>query len=142
MRGDQADMRLRLRITLPSRWFGDVAPVLDSILSGLASTWSGLYDFLQFVIQQSRVSTATGNFLELAAQDYLSDTFLRRRNETDPDYRSRLEIAMSRLRATRPAIIAAAASAGYSLQIFEPAQPSSTGAYNEPCGLEGVMHLD
>ncbi len=135
MIGDPTDMRQRLRMTLPARWFSDVAPVLDGLLSGFALAWSSLYDLLQNVITQSRVSTATGNFLSLAAQDYLSDSFLRRPNETDTDYRSRLLVAMRRQRATRPAVVAAAASAGYALSIFEPAQPASTGAYNIPFGL-------
>ena len=135
MTGDQADMLQRLRLTLPARWFGDVAPVLNGILAGFASAWANLHDLLLYVVSQSRIATATGSFLELAAQDYLSDLFSRRPAETDASYRGRLILAMARPRATRPAIVAAAASAGYTLSIFEPAQPASTGAYNVASGL-------
>ena len=135
MTGDQTDMRQRLRLTLPARWFGDVAPVLDGILSGFAAGWASLYDLLQFVILQSRITTATDNFLESAAADFLSDAFPRRQNEHDTSYRGRLLLALRRRRATRPAIIDAAAAAGFSVAVFEPAQPASTGAYNVPLGL-------
>ena len=135
MTGDQADMRQRLRLTLPGRWFGDVAPVLDGLLSGFASAWTGLYALLHYVITQSRVATATDDFLEMAARDFLSDPLPRRPNETDADYRRRLLLAIRRLRVTRPAIVAAADAAGYTLRIFEPAQPASTGAYNVPARL-------
>lgn len=135
MIGDLADMRRRLRLTLPSGWFADVAPILDGVLSGFASAWVGFYDLLQYVTTQTRVKTATGDFLGLAARDYLSDVFPRRSAESDTDYRDRLFQAMARVRATRPAIVAGAAAAGYTVTIFEAAQPGDTGAYNVPAGL-------
>lgn len=135
MNGDLADMRRRLRLTLPTGWFADTAPVLDGVLSGFAAAWVGLYDLLQNVVLQTRVKTATGEFLALAARDYLSDSFLRRSNEADADYRNRLLQAMGRTRATRPAIVAAAGAAGYTIEIFEAAQQGDTGAYNVPNGL-------
>ena len=135
MIGDIDDIRRRIRLTLPTRWFGDVAPILDGVLSGLAAMWSTLYQLLLFVVQQSRMKTATGQFLEMAGRDYLSDDFWRRPNEADEDYRVRLLVALQRSRATRPAIIAAAASAGYTLSVFEAAQPADTGAYNVPTRL-------
>ena len=64
----------------------------------------------------------------LAAQDFLSASFPRRLNENDDDFRSRLLQAIGRTRATKPAIIAAAAAAGYKVSIFEAAQPGDTGA--------------
>lgn len=120
MTGDQADFRQRLRLTLPTRWFADAAPVLDGILLGFAASWSSLYSFLQFVIGQSRVKTASDEFLDLAAQDFLSPQLPRRPNETDDVYRIRLLAALRRSGATRPAIVDAAAAAGYTAQIFEP----------------------
>lgn len=135
MIGDQADITHRLRLTLPTRWFADVAPILDGILSGLAAGWTGFYQLIQFVIQQSRLHTASGQFLDLASKDFLSNDFTRRLQEDDSSYRSRLLVALQRLQATSPAVIAAAAAAGYTLTVFEAAQPSSTGAYNVPAGL-------
>ncbi len=69
MKGDVADVVGRLRLALPRRWFGDTAPVLDSLLAGLASGWAGLYALLNEVRQQSRMVTATEQFLDLAAAD-------------------------------------------------------------------------
>ena len=135
MTGDLQDIQQRLRLTLPTRWFGDVAPILDGILSGLASGWTGLYQLIQFVIQESRLKTASDQFLDLAAIDFLSSSFLRRGQENDSSFRSRLLTALQRQQATRLAINTAAAAAGYSLSVFEPAQPFSTGAYNVPAGL-------
>ena len=135
MIGNLADMLKRLRLTLPTGWFADSAPILDGVLSGFAAAWVILYNLLRDVITQIRVKTATGNFLELAAQDYLSDVFPRRSGESDGDYRGRLLPAMGRVRATRPSIIAAAAAAGYTVSIFEAAQPGDTGAYNICSGL-------
>ena len=90
---------------------------------------------MQFVVQQSRVRTASGEFLDMAAQDFLSDVFPRRGQEADVSYRARLLTAMQRSQATRPAVVAAAASAGYTITVFEAAQPISTGAYNVPSSL-------
>lgn len=135
MTGDEVDIRQRLRMTLPARWFSDIAPVLDGILSGLAAGWATLYTLLKYVRLQTRVVTITDGFLELAAQDFLSAPFPRRPDENDSGYRLRLLLAMRRERVTRAAIVKVAADAGFALSIFEPAQPSSTGAYNVPLGL-------
>lgn len=130
MIGDVTDFRKRLRLGLPARWFDDDAPILDGLLSGFASAWAGFYDLLEFTRRQSRLRTASGSFLEIGARDYLSDDFPRRANETDDEFRGRLLNALQRTRGTRSAVRAAAAAAGYSLSIFEPAQPGDTGAYN------------
>ena len=135
MTGDQIDMRHRLRLTLPARWFGDVAPILDGILLGFGSAWATLYQLLQFVIGQSRIKTATDVFLDMAAQDFLGDSLPRRPQEGDISYRTRLQAAMRRQQATRAAIVDAAYAAGYEVTIFEPAQPVNTGAYNVSSGL-------
>ncbi len=135
MTGDVQDMRARLRLTLPSHWFADVAPVLDGLLAGFSSSWAALYGFLQLVRAQTRVGTAVEQFLDLAATDFFGARFSRRPGETDDAFRPRLQRAMLREHATRAALIAAAEEAGYTLQIFEPAQPSDTGVYNLPSGL-------
>lgn len=135
MIGDIDDIRGRLRRTLPGRWFSEVAPVLDGVLAGLSAGWSSLHQLLQFVIQQSRVGTATGPFLEMAGEDFLSGGFPRRSGEDDEAYRKRLLVAFQRPRATRQAVIATAASAGYTIDVFEAARPGDTGVYNNPSCL-------
>lgn len=135
MTGDQNDMWQRLRLTLPTRWFADSAPVLDGLLTGLGAAWSSLYGLLQFAILQSRMATATQDFLDMAACDFFGATIVRRTGETDDVFRARLRRAMQRLRATRSSLADAASEAGFTVSIFEPARPADTGAYNVPVGL-------
>ncbi len=135
MTGDGEDILRRLRLTLPVHWFGDVAPVLDALLSGLSGAWSALYTLLDFVKTQSRVGSATGDFLDLAATDFFGADFARRYQESDPSLRPRLLRAMRRERATRAALVDAALEAGFTAKVFEPAQPYDTGAYNVSAGL-------
>ena len=135
MMGDAEDMRQRLRLTLPSHWFSDVAPVLDGMLAGLSIVWAGLYDLLQFVRLQSRIQSATAEFLDLVATDFFGSGLARRAQEADDTFRSRLQRAMRRERATRAALIDVATEAGFSVRIFEAAQPTDTGVYNTCSGL-------
>ena len=135
MIGDQDDIKRRLRLTLPTHWFGDTAPVLDGLLAGFGVVWSGLYQLLQFTVTQSRAKTATDSFLDLAALDFFGKSLTRRKAEKDGPWRARLGRAALRHRATREALIDAATEAGFSLKIFEAARPADTGAYNVPAGL-------
>ena len=73
MTGDQQDMMARLRTVLPTRWFPDSAPVLDGLLSGLASGWSWAYQQLQYVKAQTRIATATDVWLDIIANDYFGN---------------------------------------------------------------------
>lgn len=135
MIGDAEDMRQRLRLTLPSHWFADSAPVLDGLLAGFSVAWTGLYNLLQFVRLQSRIQSATAGFLDLAATDFFGIGVSRRAQETDVPFRSRLQRAMLRQRGTRAALIDAASEAGFAVRIFEAAQPADTGVYNTCSGL-------
>jgi len=133
MTGDQDDMRSRLRLTLPNRWFADVAPVLDGVLAGLGAAWAGLYGLLGLVRLQSRLLTATAGFLDLSAQDLFGGRLPRRAGEADDAFRARIGRALHRGRATRAALLAAAAEEGAgTVRVFEPAQPRDTGVYGGP----------
>ena len=135
MIGDSPDMQQRLRLTLPTHWFADVAPVLDGLLAGLSVAWSSFYALLQLVKIQSRLATATDDFLDLAAVDFFGNAVARRTSETDAVFRARLLRAMRRERATRTSLADAASEAGFTVTIFEAARPADTGAYNVPAGL-------
>ena len=135
MTGDLQDFKARLRLTLPGNWFADSAPVLDGLLTGMSAAWVILYDLLGFVRQQTRIGTAAKAFLDLAAVDFFGTMLKRRSSESDDALRGRLRSAMRRERATRASIIDAAAQAGYSVWVFEPARPADTGAYNVAAGL-------
>ena len=131
--GDAEDMRARLRLALPDRWFADSAPVLDGLLTGLGTAWAGLYALLGAVRLQSRRLTATGGFLDLSAQDLFGGRLPRRFNEADDAFRARIGHALHRDRGTRAGLLDAAAQAGTGpVQVFEPAQPRDTGAYGGP----------
>ena len=132
MKGDAADMAARLRLGLPRRWFADQAPVLDGLLAGLASGWAGLHALLQEVRQQARLATATGGFLDLAAADLFGGTLGRRDGEADDAFRARIGRALHRERVTRAGLVDAAAEAGSTALVFEPARPGDTGVYRRP----------
>ncbi len=133
MIGDGDDMRSRIRLALPDRWFGDVAPVLDGLLTGLGAAWAVLHGALAVVRAQSRRLTATGGFLDLSAQDLFGGRLPRRANEADDVFRARIGRALRRSRATRAALLDAAMEVGASpIRVFEPAQPRDTGAYGGP----------
>ena len=132
MIGDIADMQARLKRVLPARWFGDVTPILDGLLAGLGSSWADLFTLLNIVRQQSRIKTATAQFLDGAGQDFFGDRLIRRAGEADLAYRARLLQALGRSRATRAAVIDAAAAAGGAAVVFEPGQPRDTGVYGGP----------
>jgi hypothetical protein len=133
MIGDQDDMRSRLRLALPSRWFADTAPVLDGVLAGLGAAWAGLHGLLGLVRVQSRLLTSTEGFLDLSAQDLFGGRLPRRAGEADGSFRARIGRALHRGRATRAALLAAAAEEGAgAMRVFEPAQPRDTGVYGGP----------
>lgn len=137
--GDQDDMRSRIRLALPDRWFGDVAPVLDGLLSGLGAAWAVLHGALAVVRRQSRRLSATGGFLDLSAQDLFGGRLPRRYPEPDDAFRARIGRALRRDRATRAGLLDAAMEAGAGpARVFEPAQPRDTGAYGGPNLAWGV----
>jgi hypothetical protein len=128
--GDQPDMLRRLRGALPSSWVPDGAPVQDALLSGTASAWSWLYQLIQFVRQQARITTASGSFLDSISQDFFCARLQRFVNEGDLQYRSRIKAELLRPRATRTAIIRALTElTGRTPKVFEPANAMDTGGY-------------
>lgn len=135
MTGDKADFVQRLKGVLPSRWFPDSAPVLDGLLSGLASGWSWLYGLLDTVRQQARISTANGIFLDMIAADFLESRLVRRSAQTDADFRVVITRELVRERGTRAAVVSSVRDlTGCMPAIFEPARSSDTGGYGG-CGI-------
>lgn len=135
MIGDTDDFVKRLKAVLPSRWFPDRSPILDGVLTGLASACAWLYGLLGFVRQQARIETASGIWLDVIAADFFGQGMSCRPAQLDDDFRASIRRELVRERGTRAAVIAALADlTGRKPVIFEPARASDTGGYG---GLHG-----
>lgn len=135
MVGTTQDMLARLKAVLPAGWFPDTTPVLDGVLSGLAAAWSFLYGQLSYVARQTRVSTATDMWLDLAAQDFFGLRLQRRNAEQDDAFRLRIQQELKRERGTRAAVVAALADlTGRVPLVFEPARTTDTGGWGTALG--------
>lgn len=128
--GDQPDMLARLKAVLPSSWFPVIAPVKEALLSGIGWMQAQNFALLAYVKQQSRVSTATDVFLDIAARDYTGTDVTRRLQESDASFRARLLAALLPTAATRAALLMRLTTlTGTAPHLFEPTQPMDTGAY-------------
>lgn len=135
MGGDITGMLARLKMVLPARWFADASPVLDALLTGLASTWAGLFALLEAVRLQSRIASASGVFLDIAALDYFPGALPRRVAEADVAYSVRIRNNLLSPRATRASVVQALVNlTGRNPVVFEPRNPADTGGYNVNLG--------
>jgi hypothetical protein len=139
MVGDPPDIISRIKAVLPARWFPDTTPVLDTVLTGLATAWSALYALLAAVQLQSRIATATGQFLDGASADFFGTRLPRRMAEPDASFRIRIHQELARDHATRAAIAAIVTDlTGNEPVIFEPSRTTDTGAYGAPAFAYGT----
>jgi hypothetical protein len=130
MIGSVPDIINRLMAVLPKRWFAEQTPNLTSILRSIATPWAWLYGVTNYVILQTRISTATDSWLDFVSLDYFGDKLNRRADESDSNYRKRISAALLREAATRSAVSAGLeALVGSKPTIFEPAKPMDTGSY-------------
>jgi len=99
-------------------------------LACIAAPWSWLYSLIKFTVQQTRISTATDEWLDLIAHDYFGRALDRDNGEPDNPYRQRILRALVRGAATRTAInLALENLTGAPPRIFEPANTGDTGGY-------------
>jgi hypothetical protein len=135
MRGDVTDISERLRAVLPARWFADQTPNLDAILTCIATPWAWLYGLAQYVISQTRLTSASGQWLDLIASDFFGDLLRRDVAEVDSSYRSRIQWELIHEAATRSAVTENVRhQTGFLPQIFEPGNAADTGAYGSAAG--------
>jgi hypothetical protein len=138
MIGDQTDFQRRLIAVLPTSWFPNSTPILNTLLGSLGAAWSLIYDLLRYVRSQTRITTASGIWLDLAAWDFFGWRLRRRQNESDNALRLRVMLDMFRERATRSAVESALWDlTGRAPLIFEPARTSDTGGYTSSAGEGG-----
>lgn len=138
----------RLQGLLPTGWFNDDTPVLDALTLGMGALWAGLIGLIDTVRAQTRIATASGVFLDLAALDYCGAAVSRRAGESDRAFSARLRATVLAARATRAALEQAIERVtGRSPQIFEPFNPTDCGGYSTNtlgygvCGGYGSLAL-
>jgi hypothetical protein len=130
MAGTPSDIVARLKAVLPTQWFPDNTPVLDTLLLGLATASSSLYVLLTAVQLQTRIATATGQFLDGASTDFFANRLPRRNTESDDTFRLRIRQELVREHATRASVVSVVSDlTGNAPSIFEPARVSDTGGY-------------
>jgi len=129
--GDQSDITQRLYALLPPTWFPSGAtPVLGAILQGPAYVLSLIYGLVAFTKQQTRISTATGGWLDLISYDFFARTLLRSTGESDSAFATRIKANLLQPAATRPALIAAITNlTGETPTVIDPWRPGDCGAY-------------
>lgn len=123
-------MAARLNAVLPAAWFPTITPIKDALLAGIGWMAAQSFALLAYVKQQSRVSTATDVFLDIAGLDYTGTRVVRRFQESDESFKTRLLANLLPSAVTRAAMITRLRQlTGTEVEIFEPTQPMDTGAY-------------
>lgn len=134
---DPQDVIERLYSLLPQGWFPDLedAPNVTAVLSMIGSVYSndletGLYQFLQYAQQQSRVHTATDFWLDMIAEDFFGSSISRHNSETDDSFRRRIIVNLLAPRATRCALNANLQNlTGFPPEIIELRNTGDCGSY-------------
>jgi hypothetical protein len=120
----------RLKAAWPVGWTGDVSPVLDAVLKAEAQCFSlvhGLFDYTQI---QTRLQTATGAFLDIAAFDFFGTRLVRRPEESDNLFRIRILNELLSEKVTRKGVENALFRlTGRMPVVFEPMRPADTIVY-------------
>lgn len=118
----------RLKSLIPARWAS--GPRADALIGGVSDALQVAVDFLAYARLQVRLRTATGVWLDMAAQDFLGRTLLRRSGESDKSFRERFVRELFRERVTRAAMSSVLADlTGSTPKIFEPWNTGDTGAW-------------
>lgn len=132
MIGDSLDIFSRLKVQIPKSWFDDeLSPYIDSLLQGAAVNDAFIYSFITFAKAQTRIKTATGNYLDLIARDFFGSNLVRKTSENDDAFRVRILLALFQEKATRSGVSnAVKALTGSAPEIIEPFMPYDTGAYD------------
>lgn len=124
-------MASRMLALLPTGWFGDRKPVLQSLMQAVGSGLASFWTLLQAVSAQTRITTATGSFLDLISQDFFGPRLPRFPDEADDAFRLRITEALLRPRSTRAALVRGIEElTGRLPLVFEPACTTDTGGYS------------
>ena len=128
--GDKNDILTRLKGVLPA-WYPQTTPILDGVLSGFAQIGSWAYSLLLYTTLQTRISTATDSFLDLAAFDFFGFRIRRQPSETDANFATRIKAEVLRPRISRAGISKALSDlTGKAPVIFEPWNTGDAGGWD------------
>ncbi len=130
MTTDRKDIVRRLKAVLPSRWFGDAAPILDTLLTALGAGWEQSFQLLESARVQLRLATTTGIWLDMFAYDFFESALRRPEGQADDLFRATIKRNILRPLATRRALTQGLTElTGRPPSIFEPRNTSDTGGY-------------
>ena len=128
----------RIRRVLPTGWFAEEGrtPVLDALLAAFGLVHAQTSVWVAYARLQTRLATATDDFLDGIAADFTGIAISRETGETDTAFRARIQAAVLRPRDTRAALALALTNlTGHAPAIFEPADASDTGGYGVGAAL-------
>lgn len=130
--GDTDDIVCRLKSLIPPGWIGDPSPIADAVLTGIASVLSVIYGLFQFSELQTRISTATGGWLDLISLDFFGTGLPRGAGQSDDSFRAEI-LANLFVKANTKAAISAALTTltGTPPRIIELFNPGDCGAWDE-----------
>lgn len=138
--GDTNDVVNRLRAVLPP-WFPDLsnAPILSALLTGIGGAFAFVYSTLSFAALQTRISTATGAWLDLIGWDFFGTRFMRRQGETDASFQPRILQEILRPRQTRASLVLMLKQlTGRTPTVQEAWNPQDWGGYGMPYSGYGI----
>jgi hypothetical protein len=127
--GTSADILTRVKALIPNRWFTYVAPLRDAVLGGLSDSAAWCYQWVAYAVQQSRLATSTGPFLDIIAYDFFQRNLLRN-GSNDAAFLARIKALLFQERVTRAGMVNVLTTlTGKAPIIFEPWNTGDTGAY-------------
>jgi hypothetical protein len=127
---DPVDFIGRLWRLLPIGWFPAMAPRLAAVLQAPALMFSVIYGMSVFAKAQQRVASASGAFLDLAAQDFFGNTLPRLQYEFDPAYAARIRHSLTAPRGTYNGMVSMLQQlTGNSPTILQPNSVGQTGGW-------------
>lgn len=131
--GSDIDIRQRIKSVIPASWFPPPTATLEpnfvALIEAFAGVASWVYGLIGFAKLQTRISTASGIFLDLMALDFFGRGY-GRGGQTDAAFSSGIKKEILRPRGTRPALVLAMSDlTGRTPIVFYPNLSSDTGGY-------------
>lgn len=126
----------RLTQLFPAKWTNSKARtsggILFGILRAIGSQLAAVNDALVYAKNSTRIATAISNELDIIALDYFGTTLVRRPEETDDSFRTRILSHLLPDGATRAAVSSKLAEVtGVTPRILEPWSTKDNACYNK-----------